>query len=197
MIKVGLTGGIGSGKSYVSLIFKALNVPVYDSDIEAKKLYYLENVKSEMMSSFGKEVYLSTGEINKIFLSELIFYNKKALTKVNTIIHPRVKAHFLEWQKNNDKSPYILKETAIIFESGAYKQLDKVIVVTAPEELRLQRVLSRDKIDETMVKGKMDNQMAQSEMVKRSDFVIVNDQKQALLPQIDKLHHILLSLNKV
>ena len=193
MIKVGLTGGIGSGKSYVSLIFKAFDVPVYDSDLEAKKLYYFDDVKSEMVSSFGKQVYLSSGEINKAFLSKLIFYNKKALNKVNAIIHPRVKSHFSDWLKNHDESPYIIKETAIIFESRANEQLDKVIVVTAPEELRLQRVLARDNNDETLVKGKMDNQMAQSEMMKRSDFVIVNDQKQALLPQVEKLHHLFLS----
>ncbi|MEN8120639.1 MAG: dephospho-CoA kinase [Bacteroidota bacterium] len=195
MIKVGLTGGIGSGKSYVSLIFKALNVPVYDSDFEAKKLYFLDDVKSEMVNSFGKQVYLSNGQINKVFLSKLIFNNKKALNKVNAIIHPRVKSHFSEWLKNYDESPYIIKEAAILFESGAYEQLDKVMVVTAPEELRLSRVLARDSIDETLVKGKMDNQMAQSEMVKRSDFVIVNDQKQALLPQVDKLHQIFLTLH--
>lgn len=192
MIKVGLTGGIGSGKSYVSLIFKAFNIPVYNSDMEAKKLYYLDEVKSEMIDSFGKLVYLTTGEINKEYLSKLIFRDKKALNKVNAIIHPRVKSHFSEWLKIYDESPYIIKETAILFESGAYKQSDKVIVVTAPKKLRISRVLARDSIAEVLVKKKMANQIAQSEMVKMSDFIIVNDEKQALLPQVEKLHQIFL-----
>ncbi len=194
MIKVGLTGGIGTGKSYVSLIFKAFNIPVYNSDIEAKKLYYLNDVQLEMEAAFGKQVYLSTREINKEYLSKLIFKDKNALKKVNSIIHPRVKSHFSEWLNAYNKAPYIIKETAILFESGAYKQTDKNIVVTAPEKIRLQRVQKRDRISETLIKKKMANQMSQSELIKRSDFVIINDEKQALLPQINNIHQIFLNL---
>jgi len=192
MIKVGLTGGIGSGKSYVAAIFKAFNVPVYNSDIEAKKLYYLDEVKYEMLNSFGKQVYLSTGELNKEFLSELIFTDKRALDTINSIIHPRVKSHFSDWLEIYESSPYAIQEAAILFESGAYKQSDMVIVVTAPIELRILRVLTRDNINETMIKRKINNQMAQSEMVRKSNFVIINDEKQALLPQVEKLHQFFL-----
>ncbi len=193
MIKIGLTGGIGTGKSYVSLIFEAMNVPVYNSDIEAKKLYYRDDVKLEMKNTFGKQVYFSSEEINKEYLSKLIFKDKDALKKVNSIIHPRVKAHFSEWLKKHSKSPYIIKETAILFESGAYQQVDKVVVVTAPEKIRIQRVQQRDNISETLIKKKIANQMTQSELIKKSDFVIINDEKQALLPQIDKLHQLFLN----
>ncbi len=190
MIKVGLTGGIGSGKSYVSLIFKEFNIPIYNSDIEAKKLYYRDDVKSEMLKYFGNEVYVSSGEIDKKYLSKLIFSDKKALYKVNEIIHPLVKEHFSAWSKIHYDSAYIIKEAAILFESGAYKQLDKVVVVIAPEELRMRRVLARDNIDKKQIKEKMLSQMAESEMIKRSDFVIINDEKNALLPQINKLHQL-------
>ncbi len=190
MIKVGLTGGIGSGKSFVSLIFKEFNIPIYNSDIEAKKLYYRDDVKSEMLKYFGNEVYVSSGEIDKKYLSKLIFSDKKALYKVNEIIHPLVKEHFSAWLKIHYDSAYIIKEAAILFESGAYKQLDKVVVVIAPEELRMRRVLARDNIDKKQIKEKILSQMAESEMIKRSDFVIINDEKNALLPQINKLHQL-------
>ncbi|OQY05083.1 MAG: dephospho-CoA kinase [Bacteroidetes bacterium 4572_117] len=193
MIKIGLTGGIGSGKSYVSSIFEALGIPVYNSDIEAKKLYYLDDVKSEMVDFFGKQVYFDSGEINKELLAKLVFSNKKALNKINEIIHPRVKTHFSEWLLSHHAVKYIVKEAAILFESGAYKQTDKIIVVTAPEELRIKRVLAREKIHESLIRKKIANQMAQSEMVARSCFVIINDEKHALLPQVDKIHHTILS----
>jgi len=188
MIKVGLTGGIGSGKSFVATVFSALGIPVYDSDKEAKKLYFQDDVKLSMINEFGQEVYLSSGEINKPFLSKLIFHDKKELEKVNQIIHPRVKEHFLNWLKEHDKASYVIKEAAILFESGAYKQTNKVIAVVAPEDLRVQRVMQRDGIDEALVKKKIANQMQQSELMERSDFVIVNDEKQPLLSQIIKIH---------
>jgi len=195
MIKVGLTGGIGSGKSFVSLIFKEFNIPVYNSDLEAKKLYYRDDVKSEMLKYFGKEVYISSGEINRVYLSKLIFSDKKALNKVNEIVHPRVKEHFSDWLKDHNNYDYIIKETAILFESGAYKQMDKTVVVIAPSDLRMSRVLARDKIDESLINEKMLSQMAESEMIKRSDFIIINDEKHALLPQVDELHQLFSNQN--
>jgi len=192
MIKLGLTGGIGSGKSFVATIFSTLGIPVYDSDKEAKKLYFQDNVKLLMINEFGEDVYLASGEIDKPFLSRLIFHDKKALEKVNQIIHPRVKEHFLIWLNEHSASPYVIKETAILFESGAYKQTDKVIAVVAPEELRVQRVMHRDGIDEALVNKKIANQMQQSELMERSDFVVVNDEKQPLLAQIIKIHNYLL-----
>ena len=196
MIKIGLTGGIGTGKSYISLIFNAFNIPIYNSDIEAKKLYYNDDVKIEMITNFGNQVYLSTGKINKEYLSKLIFSDKNALKKINSIIHPRVKSHFLEWIKLNNTVPYIIKESAILFESGAYKHTDKIIVVTAPLDIRIKRVKTRDNITEEIVRKKISNQLSQSDLVKNSDFIIVNDEKQALLPQISKLHETFTNLNK-
>jgi dephospho-CoA kinase len=144
-----------------------------------------------MINEFGQQVYLSSGEINKPFLSKLIFHDKKELEKVNQIIHPRVKEHFLRWLKEHNSASYVIKEAAILFESGAYKQTDKVISVVAPTELRVQRVMQRDGIDEALVKKKIANQMQQSELIERSDFVIVNDEKQPLLSQVIKIHNYL------
>ena len=195
MIKVGLTGGIGSGKSFVASVFSTLNIAVYDSDKEAKKLYFQDDVRVLMIKEFGVGVYLGSGEINKPFLAKIIFHDKNALEKVNQIIHPRVKAHFANWLKKHHKAHYIIKEAAILFESGAYKQADKVIAVVAPEQLRVDRVMKRDSADKDLVEKKIANQMQQDKLIKKSDFVIVNDEKQPLLLQILKIHNYLSALS--
>ena len=188
MIKVGLTGGIGSGKTLVSKVFELLGVPIYNSDIEAKKLYMFDiEVKKQIINYFGSDVYFENGNLNKKFLSEIIFNNSEALKKINSIIHPEVKKHFNIWVKNQN-SPYIIKEAAILYESGAYKSLDKIIVVTAPEIIRIERVVKRDNVKEKSVKERMKNQINQNEILKISDFEIINDGKKMILNQVLKIH---------
>ncbi len=194
MIKIGLTGGIGSGKSFVSKIFAELGIPVYNSDVEAKKLYIREDVNAKMKEKFGQEVYLSDGQINKVYLANIIFNDRKALDYVNSIIHPLVKEHFEQWLNKQDYAQYIIKEAAILFESGAYKEMDKIIAVTAPLELRIKRVMLRDKTDKEIVLNKIEKQLPDEEIIKRSDFHIINDEQRALLPQILKIHEQLLQL---
>ena len=187
MIKVGLTGGIGSGKTFVAKIFKTLEIPVYDSDTEAKKLYFRNDVRKKMTENFGNEVYLDNGQINKVYLSKIIFNDKNALKTVNSIIHPLVKEHFDNWVKQQD-APYIIKEAAILFESAAYKDMCKIISIIAPFELRIERVIKRDKTDKESIIKKINNQLPNEELIKRSDYYIINDEKKALLPQIIRIH---------
>ncbi len=195
MIKVGLTGGIGSGKSYVAKIFSALNIPVYNSDLEAKKLYLRQDVRESIIANFGKSIYLPTGNIDKIRLAKIIFNDKKALNKINSIIHPLVKEHFNQWIEEQQHAPYIIKEAAILFESGAYKDMHKIIAVTAPLELRIERVIKRDHTDREIILKKISNQLSDKELIKKSDFNIINDKK-ALLPQVLKIHKTLLKMNR-
>ncbi|MCF6242648.1 MAG: dephospho-CoA kinase [Bacteroidales bacterium] len=195
MIKVGLTGGIGSGKSYVAKIFSALGIPVYNSDLEAKKLYYREDVHRLMIKNFGNEVYLKSGDINKTYLANIIFNDKDALEKINSIIHPLVKEHFNRWIKENRQADYIIKEAAILFESGAYKDMHKIIAVTSPINLRIERVIKRDKSNREEILKKINNQLSDEELIERCDFHILNNGK-ALLPQVLKIHNTLLKLNK-
>lgn len=189
MIKVGLTGGIGSGKSLVSRIFSAFNIPVYNSDLETKNLYQSNIIlKQELIRNFGKEVYLKDGNINRKYLGNIVFRDKNKLNELNKLVHPWVRLHFEEWIENYSQFEYILKESAILFESGAYKQVDKVILVTAPEEIRIKRVIERDSIEKSVVLERMRNQLSQEELIPKADFHIINDGKMAILPQISVIH---------
>lgn len=191
MIKVGLTGGIGSGKSYITNIFSALDIPVYNSDLEAKKLYLHKDVRELMITNFGEKIYLTEGNIDRVRLAKIIFNDKKALNTINSIIHPRVKEHFDKWVEEHQQAPYIIKEAAILFESGAYKDMHKIIAVTAPLELRIQRVIKRDHTDKEIILKKINNQLSDKELAEKCDFNIINDNS-ALLPQVIKIHNILL-----
>ncbi len=189
MIKVGLTGGIGSGKSLISKVFKALMIPVYDSDLETKMLYQTDEfLKKELVRKFGKEVYLVDGSVNRVYLGNIVFKDKNKLNELNNLVHPRVKLHFERWLQNFNDYKYVIKETAILFESGAYKQVDRSIVVTAPDEIRMIRVMERDSISRSSVIERMNNQLLQNELIEKANFVIVNDGKTAILPQVYSIH---------
>ena len=191
MLKLGLTGGIGTGKTTVAKIFETLNVPVYYSDYWAK---YLTNNNSEIIiklkNEFGKNIYLDNGELNKVKLSELIFGNKSVLLKVNEIIHPVVRSHFDNWVKNKKKqgSKYIIKEAAILFESGANKQVDKVIIVASQKDIRIKRLLKRDRTSIAEIEKRMNSQMPEEEKISLSDYVIFNNENELLIPQVLELH---------
>jgi dephospho-CoA kinase len=185
MIKVGLTGGIGSGKSTVAQIFSILGVPVFDSDSEAKNLYHSDSVlKAGLIEKFGLDVYLPTGQINRTFLISKVFRNHQMLNELNAIVHPRVKIHFDTWLENNSDSPIIIKEAAILFESGADIQVERKIVVVAPVELRIARVIARDKTDAAGVLERMKNQWPQDELIKRADFIVDNSGKVSVIQQV-------------
>ncbi len=187
MIVVGLTGGIGSGKTIVCKVFEKLNIPIYSADIEAKKLMNSNfEIKSKLISEFGKNVYRNNS-LNKKFLANIIFNNKKKLHFVNSVVHPIVKKHIKNWV-SLQTSNYVIIENAILFESGFDKIANKIITVTAPEELKIQRVIKRDDSTYEEVKSRINNQMPDEYKIKKSDFVIKNDNEQLILPQILKIH---------
>jgi len=182
-IKVGVTGAIGAGKTFVSSIFEKLGFPVFNSDIEAKKcmqsdVYLIEQIKVV----FGDKVF-ENNILQKNILSEIIFNDNDKLKSLNHLIHPVVSKNFINWC-GNQNSDIIIKEAAILFESGSNNILDKIICVSAKEDIRIKRVMSRDKCDKNHVLSIMSKQMTQKEKEKLSDFIIINDDKKLLMPQI-------------
>lgn len=194
MIKVGLTGGIGSGKTTVCNVFNHLGIAVYHADIHAKLLSDKNTeIRESLISLFGSDIYDNWG-LDRKKLSGIIFSDKKILQKVNAIIHPKVFQHFNEWLADKKNSKYIIHEAAILFESGSRKHFEKVITVTAPEEIRIKRVMLRDDVSHTHVKNIMNNQMPEADKISNSDYIIENDDKTPVLPQILRIHSQLSSL---
>lgn len=190
MIKVGITGGIGSGKTTVCKIFELLGVPVYYADIEAKEILNSDlGVRSNVLKTFGDSVLNDEGQIDKKKLASFVFNNKENLEKLNSIVHPAVREHFENWLNQHSSQKYILKEAAILFESGSYKLVEKIITVVAPLELKINRTMERDKITREQVEQRINNQISDEEKIKRSQFVIHNDEQQLLIPQILEIHH--------
>lgn len=194
MTVVGITGGIGSGKSVVCEVFRRLGIPVYQADAEAKKLYELPEVMEDVKKKFGPGYFHSSGELNRKKFAVLVFNDEASLEKINSIIHPFVKKNFREWKKRHSGSPYVLKEAAILFESGTDKGCDKIITVTAPVALRIERVMNRDERSRAEIEQIIFRQWPDEEKIKRSDFVIVNDESRLVLPQVLKVHESLLKL---
>lgn len=170
---IGLTGGIGSGKSTIASYFKSLGVPVYIADDEAKKILFLPEVAQEVEAAFGKEI-LTDGKPDKAKIATLVFNNQEKLIQLNSIIHPKVAQHFKSWVKGNYGRIFVLKETAILFESSSYKDCDAVILVTAPKEIRIARVMIRDGISREKVLERMANQWDDDKKAALSDYVINN-----------------------
>ncbi len=194
MLKIGLTGSIGSGKSLVSEIFSELSVPVYNADTEAKRFFQYPLIKSKIISLFGLDSIDSTAEVNRSHLAGIVFNNEEKLKKLNELIHPLVINDFECWSLLYHSNPYIIHEAAILFESGISSKFDKIITVSAPEELRLQRVIKRDQVNESDVRSRMKNQCSEEEKISKADYVIVNDELQLLIPQIVAVHKQILGI---
>jgi len=189
MLKIGLTGNIGSGKSTVCNIFATLGIPIFYADLEAKELYKEVVVKDKVKEFFGKGVFNSANEVDFKKLAAKVFSDQKKLDKLTSILHPRVFEKYHLWLSNHAASPYTLHESAIIFEYGQEKYFDKVICVTAPLDLRIQRVLERDKASIDQIKERVNNQMQEEIKAKLSDYLIANDGSKLLIPQIMGIHH--------
>lgn len=186
MKKIGLTGGIGSGKSMVGRILEAMNYPVFYSDIRSKELSNTDpEIRENLIRLVGTDVYLN-GEINRPFLANKIFNNDSLREQVNAIIHPRVREYFQQWANNQD-APFVFNEAAILFETGAYKSMDLNVLVTAPEELKIKRVMDRDHVSHQQVIERMTKQMDDSTKLPLADFVLINDERTPLLAQIESL----------
>lgn len=187
MLKIGLTGGIGSGKSTVAKIFEMLCIPVYYADDAAKKLMQEnEELKSLLKNVFGEETYID-GQLNSAYLSAQVFGNEEKLQQLNSIVHPVVIAYGRNWMQQQN-TPYAVKEAALFFESGSQAGLDYMIGVYAPQELRIRRTMQRQSINRQQVLARMEKQMDDLEKMKRCDFVIVNDEQNLVLPQMLALH---------
>jgi dephospho-CoA kinase len=190
-LQIGITGGIGSGKSFVCKIFACLGVHVYDADSHAKELMTTDGILvSEIKKEFGVLSYNVDGSLNRTYLSSTVFNDPERLKTLNGLVHPRVGINYEQWVDQRKDQPYVLKEAALLFEANSYKSLDKVIVVHANEALRLQRVLNRDHhrtADQVLAIIK--NQMPEEEKLKRADFMIRNDETTLLIPQVVELHH--------
>lgn len=184
---IGLTGGIGSGKSTVAMIFNVLGVPVYNSDQRAKELYFEPKVRSEVEALIGKNAYLGVQELDKDYIRKKIFDNTELLKKLNDIIHPAVGEDFELFKKKHKDAPLIMKETALLFEAGIEKSVDKIVVVVTSPELRNKRVALRDKLSNDQVDKIVSQQMPEKEKAAKADWVIENNEENLLVPQVLKI----------
>jgi dephospho-CoA kinase len=187
MKRIGLTGGIGSGKSTVARIFEVLNIPVYYADAASKRLMNEdEELKEKIKNSFGEDTYIN-GELNRKYLSDRVFNDSQKINLLNSLVHPATIKDALEWMRMQ-KAPYVIKEAALIFESGSNRDLDYVIGVKSPIDLRVKRSMARDNISEDQVHARMNKQMDEEAKIRLCDYVIENDEQQMLIPQVLALH---------
>lgn len=194
-MQIGITGGIGSGKSLVCRIFNLLGVAVYDADSRAKSIMTTDGILvSQIKKEFGTLSYRADGALNREYLAEHVFSNPEKLKILNGLVHPRVGEDYTQWVKKQN-SVYVLKEAALLFEAKSNTALDKIIVVSAPESLRIKRVLQRDKHrTEEQVKDIIRNQLTEEEKLKRADYIIMNDEREGLISQVLQLHKQFLSM---
>ena len=193
--QIGITGGIGSGKSLVCKIFSRLGIPVYDADSHAKELMTTDGILiSQIKKEFGELSYLGHGGLNRKYLSAEVFSDAGKLERLNGLVHPRVAHHYDMWVQQQAGMVYVVKEAALLVEAGSYKTLDRLIVVSAPESMRIQRVLKRDpQRTEQQVREVMSHQMAEEQKLALADDVIMNDETRLVIPQVLELHRLFCS----
>jgi dephospho-CoA kinase len=193
MFKIGITGGIGSGKTTVAKVFQTLGIPVFDADTEAKNIMQNdENIRRQLVQHFGEKVF-ENGQLNRQYLSSVVFNDKEKLRTLNGIVHPATIRAADEWmQKQN--APYAVKEAALLFESGSNKNLDVVIGVQAPLEMRIRRTMQRSNLSRRQIMERMEMQMDETEKMRLCDYVVVNDEEQFLIPQVLQLHKRFISI---
>ncbi|GAB3194573.1 dephospho-CoA kinase [Pontibacter aydingkolensis] len=196
MLKVGVTGGIGVGKTVVARMFKVLGIPVYDSDSRAKwVMHNNEALKTELITAYGAQVFTEQGQLDRGYLASVVFNSPEQLKRLNSLVHPHVRNDFANWINLHADKPYIVKEAALMYESEAWKQVDKMIAVYAPLEVRIKRLLMRDTHrTEADLKAIIDRQLTEEEKMARADFVIKNDDQQMVIPQVLALHERFLGL---
>jgi dephospho-CoA kinase len=184
MKKIGLTGGIGSGKSTVARIFGVVGIPVYSSDDRAKAMYFEPDVKQKIIALLGPEAYISDQEIDRKYIASKIFSDTGLLQQINGILHPAVGRDFDKWFAQQKNVPFVLKESALLFETGIYKTLDANILVVSPEKLRAHRIALRDKLSEEEVLKRFKSQLNDDQKIPYADFIITNDEETSLIEQV-------------
>ncbi len=195
MLKIGITGGIGAGKSIVCRLFSLLGIPVYDADSRAK--WVMNNDKAlqqELTEAFGSETYTLAGELNRTYLGKVAFHDPEKLKLLNSLVHPHVAQDFADWATKNQQAPYLIKEAALMYESESWRQMDEIITVFAPMEVRIKRILKRDPHRTPQdVEAIIAKQLKEEEKMSRAQHIIYNDDKQPLIPQVLQLHNSFLS----
>ncbi len=194
-LNVGITGGIGSGKSLVCKIFQVLGIPVYDADTRARWLQSNdEELIGLIIKNFGNEAYIEANKLNRNFLAEKVFSNHEELNLLNQLVHPRVALDYQKWVAQHSSKPYVLKEAALLIESGAYRALDFIIHVKAPIDIRISRIRNRDKgRTEEQIHQIISKQLSDEERDQHTDYIIVNDHRSLLIPQVLHINQGLLS----
>lgn len=196
IIKVGLTGGIGSGKTTVARIFEIFGIPVFNADKKAKELInHNQILKSQIIKAFGSNAFLG-GSYNVQFISEIVFNDNSKLDLLNNIVHPHVYSSFEIWTEAQQNIPYLIMEAAILFESGFSSRFDYTITVNAPLDIRIQRIIKRDNTTSEKVMSIMEMQLTDSERSRKADFIIINDNSHLLIPQVLEIHDKFVSLHK-
>lgn len=188
---IGLTGGIGSGKSTVAKYIEAQQIPVYIADDEAKKIMDKKSVIKEVQSIFEETILDENKKLDRKKIASIVFQNPEKLDQLNKVIHPKVKEHFKNWLRKHKNAPFVVKEVAILFETGGNIDCDKVILVTAPEEIKMKRILEREEITKEEIIKRMKNQLSDDEKAKKSDFIVRNIQLNDTFVQIDEILKIL------
>ena len=195
MLKIGITGNIGSGKTTVSKIFEVLEIPVFYADTVAKKVMVEDTILIDALkSSFGAEAYFNDGTLNRKHIASIVFGDETQLAKLNSIVHPAVFRAFDAWVGQVKNAPYVIKEAALLFESSSYKMCDYSVMVTAPPELRMQRVIQRDGLTRAEVESRNARQFPEEKKIQLANYVILNDDTELVIPQVLELHHQFLSL---
>jgi len=190
MLKIGITGGIGAGKTTVCRLFELLNVPVYYADDRAKALMTdNQELVSQIKALLGDQAYFDNGSLNRKHIASIVFQDKGKLALLNALVHPAVAKDSQTWFKNLKNTTFALKEAALLFEAGSYKDLDQIITVAAPLELRIERVMKRDNITRDAVLARLDKQMPQEEKIKRSDIIINNGLQDSLIQQVIEIRN--------
>lgn len=197
MFKVGITGGIGSGKTTVCKIFELLGIPVFYADNEAKALMNKDLLlAADIREAFGSSSYNEANQLDRKYLANIVFNNEAQLAKLNALVHPAVFRAFESWVVAQIDAPYVIKEAALLFESGSDKMCNATILVTAPQNIRIERVSLRDNISNEELQKRINKQLSDEEKRTLSDYEILNDEQQLLIPQVLKLHEQLLSKSR-
>lgn len=187
MIKIGVTGGIGSGKSVVSEIFHLHGFPLYNADLEAKRLNDSSPIiREQLIQQFGEDLYCKD-TLDRKKLASIIFHDPEKLAIANSIIHPQLAIHFAEWCRQQDQQPVVVMDAALLIEAGFQQVVDKVIVISAPKELRTERVMQRDGLSRYDVEARMESQLPEDEKMQYADYVIINDNRRSLIKQVSDM----------
>ncbi|HVS92592.1 MAG TPA: dephospho-CoA kinase [Mucilaginibacter sp.] len=196
MLKIGVTGNIGSGKTVVSRVFEVLGIPVFYADIAAKQVMTEDPVLiAGLKQTFGGKAYLEDGSLNRKYIASVVFNNEEELKKLNALVHPAVFRAFDSWVAQQGDIPYVVKEAALLFESDSFKMCDQTILVTAPLDLRIQRVIKRDNLSRAEVESREARQFPEKKKIELADYIIRNDDTELVIPQVLQLHEQFLSMS--